>query len=115
MTRIGRYQIKVPDNFTGNASYRRDNLAPLKISRPNCVDQYQSANVAWLPYWSAYPNGTSSTRLFLKSPPRLTTRLRKCSLARSTRLLIYWRLRYGDPDAITNAFGCDLSSKYASI
>jgi hypothetical protein len=24
----------VPDNFTGNASYRRDNLAPLKVSKP---------------------------------------------------------------------------------
>jgi len=30
MTRIGRYQVRFPD-FTGNASYRRDNLAPLKI------------------------------------------------------------------------------------
>jgi hypothetical protein len=31
MTRIGRYQLRFPD-FTGNASYRRDNLAPLKVS-----------------------------------------------------------------------------------
>jgi hypothetical protein len=38
MTRIGRYQI-VPNNFTGNASYRRDNLAPLKISRQPLSNQ----------------------------------------------------------------------------
>jgi hypothetical protein len=31
MTRIGHYQLRFPD-FTGNASYRREDLAPLKIS-----------------------------------------------------------------------------------
>jgi hypothetical protein len=36
MTRIGRCQIKTR-HLAGNASYRRDKLAPLKISRPNCV------------------------------------------------------------------------------
>jgi hypothetical protein len=47
MTRIGRYQVRFPD-FTGNASYRRDNLAPLKIFPTKLVDQYQRANVARL-------------------------------------------------------------------
>ena len=52
MTRIGRCQIKTR-HLTGNASYRRDNLAPLKFSRPNCVDHYQRATVARaiLPEW----------------------------------------------------------------
>jgi hypothetical protein len=47
MTRIGRYQVRFPD-FTGNASYRRDDLAPLKIFPTKLVDQYQCANVARL-------------------------------------------------------------------
>ena len=42
MTRIGRCQIKAR-HLADNASYRRDNLALLKISRPNCV----YPNVAW--------------------------------------------------------------------
>jgi hypothetical protein len=41
MTRIGRYQFWFPD-FTGNASYRRDNLAPLKI----LPDQTASVNIS---------------------------------------------------------------------
>ena len=41
MTRIGRYQFCLPD-FTGNASYRRDNLAPLKI----LPDQTASINIS---------------------------------------------------------------------
>ena len=47
MTRIGRYQVRFPD-FTGNASYRRDNLAPLKTFPTKLVDQNQCANVARL-------------------------------------------------------------------
>jgi hypothetical protein len=43
VTRIGRCQIKT-QHLVGNASYRRDNLAPLKVSRSNCVDQYHCAN-----------------------------------------------------------------------
>ena len=54
MTRIGRCQIKTR-HLADNASYRRDKLAPLKISRPNCA----YANAAW------------STSIFLKSHNRV--------------------------------------------
>jgi hypothetical protein len=53
VTRIGRCRIKTR-HLADNASYRRDQLAPLKISSPNCV----YANAAW------------STSFFLKSHSR---------------------------------------------
>jgi hypothetical protein len=47
MTRIGRCQIKT-HNLLAMLPPGETNLAPLKFSRPNCVDQYQCTNVARL-------------------------------------------------------------------
>jgi len=44
MTRIGRYQVWLPD-FTGNASYRRDKLAPLKIFQTKLRQSVNGARV----------------------------------------------------------------------
>ena len=44
MTRIGRYQVRFPD-FTGNASYRRDKLAPLKIFQTKLRQSVNGARV----------------------------------------------------------------------
>ena len=63
-----------------------DQTASINISMPTSLGCLIGVHTRM----ESHPQG-----FFLKSPFRLTTRLRKCSLARSTRLLIYWRLRYG--------------------
>jgi hypothetical protein len=62
MTRIGRCQIK-DSQLTGNASSRRDNLAPLKIfqtklRRSISVCQRRLAILSKWEYGCAYPNAT---------------------------------------------------------
>jgi hypothetical protein len=58
MTRIGRCQIKIR-HLTGNASYRRDNLAPLKISRPTGSTLTPPDLQVFLKI-DSHPNGTST-------------------------------------------------------
>jgi hypothetical protein len=48
MTRIGRCQIKT-HNLLAMLPHGETISPRSKFSRPNCVDQYQCANVAWLP------------------------------------------------------------------
>ena len=84
MTRIGRYQM-VPNNFTGNASYRRDNLAPLKISRQPLSNQ-SKANVRLAALSECIPKQHLIHKGFLKSQLQLRPSSRNA-------------------DAITNAIG----------
>ena len=64
-----------------------ETISPAQNFPTNLCRSISCANVRLLPYWSAYPNGTSSTRLFFE-------------------IAVAAHTKFKDADAIANAIGC---------